>query len=478
MSFFSSFDAVQRQILQEAARHVILDTGGMVLKAKAPGDALFLVDRGTVEIVDTSRTPEVVLDVVGDGELLGEMAFVDGGPRSADARTLEPTRLLRWDLDTLQDLMEAHPEVGRRLYEKVARTAIERTRRITATALAGGIADAPRGRSANSDPAIAAARHLCESARMALAEIESRMRASLRSETTEQQLVAVLDALQADIADLFDNFEAVSSTLAAEAILARELQPWLARSALVDHCIQRPQGVTASAEILAHLLVDNESGDGRFGEVVDRWMLDRPSFRNVRARQRPLVEAVAAHVGHLNARRVALTTAGTGSLAAAILHELGDKPTTLTVVDPSREALAFIDLGIITRAAHVELRTRQVPLAEVALGRHEMPFGRQDALVIQNLVEYLPARLAITLLGHLRTRITDDGVLILGTCSASPDGALLDHLLMWPTIRRTRAELATLLTTAHLDIVEVRAGTGEGEGAVLVARRSRTGEPN
>ena len=66
--------------------------GERLFRQGAPGDALYCVAEGRVAL--TVRMPgggDLRLAEVGPGELLGEMALLDAGPRSATATALEPT---------------------------------------------------------------------------------------------------------------------------------------------------------------------------------------------------------------------------------------------------------------------------------------------------------------------------------------------------------------------------------------------------
>lgn len=70
-----------------------------------PGHDMFVVLDGEVEVLKKSRRGrQQRIAILGPGDSLGEMAIIDVQPRSATARALAPTRLLRIaaeDLDAL-----------------------------------------------------------------------------------------------------------------------------------------------------------------------------------------------------------------------------------------------------------------------------------------------------------------------------------------------------------------------------------------
>jgi CRP/FNR family cyclic AMP-dependent transcriptional regulator len=60
-----------------------------------PGDGLYGVLDGRVRIHMVSRNGRtVILNILDKGEIFGEIALIDGHPRTADATTMEPTALL------------------------------------------------------------------------------------------------------------------------------------------------------------------------------------------------------------------------------------------------------------------------------------------------------------------------------------------------------------------------------------------------
>jgi len=75
-----------------------------------PGDALFVVATGAVKIMLPSEEgEEAILATVRPGEFFGELALLDGAPRSATAVALEPTETFVLPRDAFRTLVNAEP---------------------------------------------------------------------------------------------------------------------------------------------------------------------------------------------------------------------------------------------------------------------------------------------------------------------------------------------------------------------------------
>jgi len=68
------------------AKHTVLKRGSTLFAKDDPGNSLYAVISGTVKIsVSSPDGRNAILNLVGPGELFGEMSVLDGYPRSADA---------------------------------------------------------------------------------------------------------------------------------------------------------------------------------------------------------------------------------------------------------------------------------------------------------------------------------------------------------------------------------------------------------
>ncbi len=80
------------------------------------GERLLLVLDGVVRISTVSlEGREMVLSFVHGGELLGEIAALDGGPRTADATAMTDVGAFGWGRAAFLEVMRAHPDFALRI---------------------------------------------------------------------------------------------------------------------------------------------------------------------------------------------------------------------------------------------------------------------------------------------------------------------------------------------------------------------------
>ncbi len=78
-----------------------------------PPEALYIIWSGRVKLVrHTSQGRDVVVTVLGPGQLIGEMAIFDGRPYSMSAITLEETAVVTIARNDLMTIIQRYPEVS------------------------------------------------------------------------------------------------------------------------------------------------------------------------------------------------------------------------------------------------------------------------------------------------------------------------------------------------------------------------------
>jgi CRP/FNR family cyclic AMP-dependent transcriptional regulator len=69
------------------------EAGDVIVKEGSHGSAVYVVSSGKVEISKMVQGKKVVLDILGPGDVFGEMSYLDPAPRSATVIALEDTVL-------------------------------------------------------------------------------------------------------------------------------------------------------------------------------------------------------------------------------------------------------------------------------------------------------------------------------------------------------------------------------------------------
>jgi signal transduction histidine kinase len=125
------FEGIEPDLLHEIAsdvRLVKLETGEIVFREGDAGDLLYLVGEGSVKISKSGRGgQQETLGFIQSGNFFGEMALLDGEPRSAMATAAEPTVLGAVSEATFQHILELAPS---RLHMNFLRSVSERLRSV------------------------------------------------------------------------------------------------------------------------------------------------------------------------------------------------------------------------------------------------------------------------------------------------------------------------------------------------------------
>ena len=110
---FASLDNAAAVELRELLQARDITQGQPIFRAGESGDALYLIENGRVRIsVEDAEGDEVTLAELAQGDFFGEMAILDGKPRSADATTLEDTRLAVLSREDFIAFVQRNPNVA------------------------------------------------------------------------------------------------------------------------------------------------------------------------------------------------------------------------------------------------------------------------------------------------------------------------------------------------------------------------------
>jgi len=126
--FFTFLEPAEESALLAAGEVKTFKRGDLVLDQNVAIRAMFVIDRGSVRIERDNGGQMVPLAILAEGELFGEMSFVDGERTSARAVAREPTQVRVVDMGTVDNLREVDPTFESRLYRSIAAILVNRLR--------------------------------------------------------------------------------------------------------------------------------------------------------------------------------------------------------------------------------------------------------------------------------------------------------------------------------------------------------------
>ncbi|MBO0905214.1 Crp/Fnr family transcriptional regulator [Jiella sonneratiae] len=119
---FEALDSATREELAAHAYPKSFAAGDPIFVAGDPGQTMMAVVKGSVRIaIVTANARDLVLADCHQGDVFGEVALLDGGPRSADARALTNVELLVIERRDVLAVLARHPDGALRLLELLCR---------------------------------------------------------------------------------------------------------------------------------------------------------------------------------------------------------------------------------------------------------------------------------------------------------------------------------------------------------------------
>lgn len=118
------FEGLPEEILDKATCHVVTrshPSNQVILLENDWGGSVYFILEGWVKIRTYNLDgKEVTLNIIGKGEVFGEMAALDEVPRSTDVITLTPTKICSVPAQDFVELIHSEPLAGVRLAQLMA----------------------------------------------------------------------------------------------------------------------------------------------------------------------------------------------------------------------------------------------------------------------------------------------------------------------------------------------------------------------
>jgi len=125
---FSDCSTKELQAIRRAAKDVPHKAGTVIAREGEPGIGLFVIADGKADVTIGG----VKRRTLGPGDFFGEIALLDGGPRTATVTAATDVRLIGLTEWVFRGLMHEHPSIALKTLQQVAGRLRDATKDATA----------------------------------------------------------------------------------------------------------------------------------------------------------------------------------------------------------------------------------------------------------------------------------------------------------------------------------------------------------
>lgn len=462
------------------ARSRTFASGETIMSPDDDAQAFYYVQQGSVEVSYTDQqATRITVALIGEKEFFGEIGFFDGESRVRDIRANGEVTVTIFNAQTMNFLRQEIPGlyidfltfITQKICRKFRRIAGERE---PVASYADLLSTRHSSTYTESKPIPASLLH--SEGWHAATSRTSRFTAELfdlsltlqqkdaRGESdpaSEKRCIELLGELSESLKD----FQPIMAGSGYEEVmwgfLFKEVYPYLMRSRFAERAYFKPKGYAGDFLMMEHIYANEPKGDGRLGEIVDRFCLGRPGSLAIHGRRKLLRDRLAA-ISAENANGGRMTRIM--NLACGPNRELFDflaecpysELIEALCVDIDPEALQYTNqhVNIFPHRASIRLMSENV--IKWSLGRVTHQLGMLDVIYSAGLCDYLEPRLFKALIRRCHEHLNPGGTLMLGNFRHYPDSLFLDKLLKWELIYRDEDELRELFAdTPFGDRVEI-----------------------
>jgi len=426
-------------------RHVA--AGETVIAAGEPVDSVYVVLEGVLAVQGSDAARPI--GVVGPGDLVGEMSFVEHVTPAQTVAALEASLLLVVPHSALRERAEAEPAFAARLYRALSVLLSRRLRRVTNDLSARGAAEFADDRERTVFEQVTAGVDLLKE-KLQIANQEGLKHggvvpAELAAEV-QAMLFALYEGMHAAIGDDAPGSEQFKEQVGIR--IQRELIPYVLLAETTARTLTKPRGYAGDYLTIELMYEAQPAGVPPLGTMLDACMMQLPASVAVRNRRGLLAEEIMGVVEARDGERANVMT-----LACGPARELFDVFEQLD--DPAQIKATLIDFDLQALAHVAERRDRlglqrsmtltPENLIHLAIGRKTMDVDEQDLVYSIGLIDYFPDELVVKLMSLIHSLLRPGGKAILGnfhpknTCKA-----FMDHVLEWRLIHRSEADMDRL----------------------------------
>jgi CRP/FNR family cyclic AMP-dependent transcriptional regulator len=125
---FKNFDGHDLEALASVGEEKTYQKDELIFDEDSKGDSMYVIKTGAVKIQKKVKNQENTIAVLNPGEFFGEMALLDGQPRSAAVRATTDSTVFMIPLEGYQNLRKDNPHTALKLMDIIIKVLSNRLR--------------------------------------------------------------------------------------------------------------------------------------------------------------------------------------------------------------------------------------------------------------------------------------------------------------------------------------------------------------
>jgi CRP-like cAMP-binding protein/SAM-dependent methyltransferase len=481
-------DLDSRQTLLEKAtlysKPCSFKAGELIMSPVEGGKAFYYVGKGSVEVsYNDQNDTRITVALIGEGEFFGEIGFFDGESRVRDIKANSDVEVGIFDQTIMDTMQEQDPELYMDFLVYMTRKICRKFRRIAGErepvhSYADSLATRRSVRYSDSKPLppslihskgwhfISSRMEKCKAGLFDIShQLQQKEARGERDEPLERQCINLVVELNGSLGDFQQAMQGSGYEEVMWGYVFKEFYPYLMRSQFAERAYFKPKGYAGDFLMMEHIYANIPKGEGRLGELIDIFCLERPGSLAIHGRRQLIKKELSRISNELHQRgektRIMNLACGPNRELFDFLEQCEHTESVEALcVDIDAEALRYTNqyVNVFPHMASIRLMSENV--IKWSLGRVSHEMGEMDIIYSAGLCDYLDARLFRALVTQCYKHLRPGGSLLLGNFTAYPDSLFLDKILKWELIYRN-AE----------DLKEIFAPTPFGDNVTILAEK-------
>ena len=446
-----------------------LAPGDPVLSPDTKAEVFYYVEKGTVEVSYTgARQTKITVALIGAGEFFGEIGFFDRGSMVRTIVASEDVEIAVFTQDVMDLIREQEIDLYIDFLLYLTRKICTKFRRIAGetspvAAYADSIADrrSCKYTGAKPLPPSLLRSDLWHTVQKQVERISMdffNMSLSVQENSSDGGEEELKKNCTKVLTGFVDSIPLLDKQLSGNkyadvlwGYIFKEMYPYFMRSHYAERSYHKPKGYAGDFLMIEHVYKNVGSGDGRLGELIDEFCLNRPASKAIRGRRRLLADQLAKLTAPLAEKGDQISimnlACGPNRELFDFLHGCEyDELIKALCIDIDTEALEYTAENVNVFPHRADIRLMQENVIKWSLGRARHQIDQQNIIYSAGLCDYLDDRLFKALITRCYHHLKPGGTLILGNFAFHKDAVFMDRILRWELIYRNSEQLASLFT--------------------------------